>query len=309
MAEEPQVIGIIRLIVEIIWTHIRLNFEVLRSIYNFFLPREPKDVSEDIVLITGAGHGMGKEVALRLGRLGAKIVCVDINPKGNEETVNMIKEEKGSAYKYECDVTNREAVFALANKVQKEVGEVTILVNNAGIMPCKPLLRQTEKEIRTMMDINVHGVLWMIQAFLPSMLERNQGHIVSMASMAGIMGLSNIVPYCGSKYAVRGIMEALYVELHEDKSRDTDGIKLTTICPTIVNTGLCKKPRSRFPKVMRVVEPEEAADQIVDAIRREYLEITVPSELYYISKLYRAIPYKAAIVANDFIGTGVDPHD
>lgn len=285
---------------------LRLNFELIKAAVRWVLPSEPKDVSDDIVLITGAGHGMGREMALRFARLGSKVVCVDINPTGNEETLKMIKEKKGQAFKYECDVTDRAAVFQLAEKVTREVGDVTILINNAGIMPCKPVLKHTEKEIRTLMDINVNGNLWMIQAFLPTMLERNYGHIVAMSSMAGKMGLRNLVPYCGSKYAVRGIMESLAMELHEDP-RDTNGIKLTTVCPYIVSTGLCKNPRIRFTGLMKVVEPGEAADQIVDAVRREYHEITVPSDLYYSNKIYNLMPVNASRLVTDFIDTGLEP--
>lgn len=307
MAEEPQAIQVIRLILETIWTLLKVNYELIRVFITWILAPEPKDISEDIVLITGAGHGMGREMAVRFARLGAKVICVDINPKGNEETVNLIRENKGKAFKYECDVTNRPAVFLLAEKVKNEVGEVTILVNNAGIMPCKPILKHSELDIRSMMDINVHGNLWMIQAFLPSMLENNHGHVVAMSSMAGKMGLRNIVPYCGSKYAVRGIMEALAAELHEDP-RNTSGIKLTTVCPYIVNTGLCHNPRIRFPSLMKVVEPGEAADQIVDAVRRNYHEITVPSDLYYTNKIYNLLPISAARMMTDFMGTGLDPN-
>ncbi|CAG9796331.1 unnamed protein product [Diatraea saccharalis] len=309
-AEEPLVIVAIRIVFEFIWTVLRVDCEIVKALYKWILPSEPKDVSEDVILITGAGHGMGREVALRFGRLGATVVCVDINAANNEETAKMIKNEKGKAFHYVCDVTDRAEVFQLADKVQREVGDVTILLNNAGIMPCKPLLKQSEKEIRTMMDINVNGILWALQAFLPAMLENNNGHIVSMSSMAGLMGLRNIVPYCGSKFAVRGIMEALAMELHEDRSKATNGIKFTTIYPTMVNTGLCHNPRIRFKGLTDMVEKEFAADQIVDAIRREYLEITIPSDLYYANKfIFRILPYKAALLMNDFFGTGLDPHD
>uniref|UniRef100_A0A2A4K3Z4 Short-chain dehydrogenase/reductase 3 n=2 Tax=Heliothis virescens TaxID=7102 RepID=A0A2A4K3Z4_HELVI len=308
MAEEPQIITALRIFFEIIWTILRVDVEIIKTVFRFLIPPEPKDVNDDIILITGAGHGMGREVALRFARLGAKIVCVDINPKGNDETVAMIKQEKGQAYAYVCDVTDRAAVLALAEKVEREVGVVTILINNAGIMPCKPVLKHTEKEIRTLMDINVNGNLWMIQAFLPAMLERNYGHIVAMSSMAGKMGLRNLVPYCGTKYAVRGIMESLAVELHEDP-RDTNGIKLTTICPYIVNTGLCHNPRIRFEGLMKTVDPGDAADQIVDAVRKEYHEITIPSDLYYTNKIFNLFPPAGAKILTDFVGTGLDPHE
>ncbi|KAJ0182274.1 hypothetical protein K1T71_001643 [Dendrolimus kikuchii] len=306
--QKPQIILVIRILFEVVWTILRTNYEILKAIIKWFIPPEPKDVSDEIVLITGAGHGMGREVALRFGKLGAIVICVDINPQGNEETVKIIKQGKGKAFRYECDVTNREAVLKLADQVSRDVGEVSILINNAGIMPCKPVLRHSEKEIRTMMDINVNGNLWMIQAFLPSMLERNHGHIVAMSSMAGKMGLRNLVPYCGSKYAARGIMEALAVELHEDP-RDTNGINFTTVSPYIVNTGLCLKPRIRFQRLMKTIDPGDAADQIVDAIRRDYHEITIPSDLYYGNKIFNLLPPGAGKILTDFIGTGLDPHD
>jgi short-subunit dehydrogenase len=80
----------------------------------------------------------------------------------------------------------------------------------------------------------------MLEAFLPTMIQKNHGHVVAISSMAGIMGIPNLVPYCGSKYAVRGLMEALGEEL-----RKTD-VKFTSILPFIVDTGLCKKPRTRY---------------------------------------------------------------
>ncbi|KAL0850800.1 hypothetical protein ABMA28_006728 [Loxostege sticticalis] len=309
MSEEPLVIVAARVVFEFIWTLLLMNYETIKAIYLWLIPPEPKDVSEDIILITGAGHGMGREVALRFGRLGSTVVCVDVNAANNEETANMIKKEKGKAFHYVCDVTNREAVFKLAEKIQREVGDVTILHNNAGIMPCKPLLRHSEKEIRAIYDINVLGVLWTIQAFLPSMLENNKGHLVVMSSMAGLMGLRNIVPYCGSKFAVKGIMEAIAMELHEDKSRPSSGIKFTTIYPTMVNTGLCHNPKYRF-QLFKMVDKEFASDLIVDAIRRELTEITIPTDLYYANRfLFRILPYKAGLAMNDFVGTGLDPHD
>ena len=308
MAEEPQVIYVLRIIFEVIWVLLRLNLEIIKSLFRVVVPQDRKDVKGDIVLVTGAGHGMGREIATRFGKLGAKVVCVDINSKGNEETISLIKKNKGEAYAYLCDVTDRSAVMQLAEKVERDVGQVDILVNNAGIMPCKPVLKQTEKEIRATMEINVNGNLWMIQAFLPAMLDRNSGHIVAMSSMAGKMGLRNLVPYCGSKYAVRGIMESLAVELHEDP-RNTNGIKFTTICPYIVNTGLCHNPRIRFEAVMKTVDPGDAADQIVDAVLREYHEITIPSDMYYSNKIFNLLSPSAGRILTDFIGTGLDPHD
>ncbi|XP_047985634.1 17-beta-hydroxysteroid dehydrogenase 13-like isoform X2 [Leguminivora glycinivorella] len=296
------------IVLELLWTLIKVYAENIRCIYKVFIPDEPKEVRGEIVLITGAGHGIGREIALRFGKLGATVVCVDVNAKGNEETVQMIKDNGGKAFNFECDVSNRAAVFSLADKVTKEVGEVTILVNNAGVMPCQPFLNWTEQNITSTLNINVAGNLWTLQAFLPAMKKRNQGHIVTLSSMAGHIGTSNLVPYCGTKFAVRGIMEALENELYEE----TDGksnIKFTTICPYTVNTGLAKNPRIRFQKANKVVDAGEAAELIVDAVRRNQWTITIPGHLYYAERFFtRFLSPPAVRILHKFIGAGVNPH-
>ncbi|CAH2218554.1 jg13564, partial [Pararge aegeria aegeria] len=299
----------VNLVFEFLWTLIKVNYETLRGVCKTILPNEPKDVKDDVVLITGTGHGIGREMALRFARLGAILVCVDINAASNDETARMIRQEKGRAHTYQCDVTDRTAVMQLKEKVCREVGDVAILVNNAGIMPCKPILDQTENEIRLMNNININANIWMIQAFLPNMIARNYGHIVAMSSMAGLMGLRNLVPYCGSKFAVRGIMESLAVELRDDP-RGLTGIKFTTIYPYIVDTGLCQKPRIRFQQLMKVLGAGEAADMIVDAVRKEIIEMTLPPELHFMNRyIYRLLPFEAACLWNDFFNTGCDAHD
>lgn len=298
----------IAIALEILVLYVKMSVTFLHCIYQFFVPPEPKSVKGEIMLITGAGHGMGRETALRFGKLGALIVCVDINPTGNQETVDLIKEQKGKATRYECDVTDREAINALAEKIRREVGEVTMLVNNAGIMPCKPLLQTSEKEIRSAFELNIIAHLWLLQAFLPSMMERNHGHIVAMSSMAGVIGLRNLVPYCATKFAVRGLMEALHEELREDKEKDYSGIKFTVICPYIVDTGLCKNPKIKFPSLMKILSPQEAADKIVDAVRRNYQEITIPSSLYYINMICRTLPRSVPLYLKDFLDSGLEAH-
>lgn len=109
-------------------------------------------------------------------------------------------------------------MLEFGSKVLKEVGDISILVNNAGIMPQHEVLKHNEAEIRKMYEINVFSHYWMFEAFLPKMMEKNEGHIVATSSIAGLVGLNNLVPYCGSKFAVRGSMEALSEELraHSD---------------------------------------------------------------------------------------------
>lgn len=205
-----------------------------------------------------------------------------------------------------CDISKREKVFELADKIKAEVGSVSILVNNAGIMPCKPLIAHEEAEIRKMYDINVLAHLWTMQAFSRDMVNKNRGHIVALSSMAGQMGFKNLVPYCGSKFAVRGLMEAFSEELRAD---GYDGIKFTTIYPYMVDTGLCHKPIIRFEKMMPLVKPEECAASIIKAQRTGITDATVPSYLMYIGLYTRLFPNACAQVTKDFFNTGVGSHE
>ncbi|PSN39108.1 hypothetical protein C0J52_17483 [Blattella germanica] len=188
-------------------------------------------------------------------------------------------------YFYRCDVADRDAVLQLAKRVKADVGDVTVLINNAGIMPCHPLLQHNPQEIQKIFDINVLAHFWMLEAFLPSMIQNNHGHVVALSSMAGIMGIPNLVPYCGSKYAVRGLMESLSEELRED-ARQID-VKFTSIFPFIVDTGLCKKPRTRFPFLLNFVPPKTAAAAIITAQRRNYHEVSIPQSLLHLNNIMR----------------------
>ena len=107
------------------------------------------------MLITGAGHGIGREVALQLGRLGAIIVCVDKNVESNQSTGAKIRSEGGYSWCYQCDVSNKVAVREMAARVRREVGDVNILINNAGIMVTKQFLLQTDDEIESTVNVRL----------------------------------------------------------------------------------------------------------------------------------------------------------
>lgn len=291
------------LIVDIILVQLKFWYYVVENIVLSFLQKEEQDVSGDIVLITGTAHGIGKETAIEYASKGATIVCWDINERGNNETVKEIKAMGGKAFGYVCNVSKREDILQVAEKVKREVGSVSILVNNAGIMPCHPLLDSNESEIRLMYDINVLAHFWMMQAFVPDMIKERKGHIIALSSCAGLFGLKNLVPYCGTKFAVKGLMFAFYEELramglHKD-------IKLTTIYPYMVDTGLCKKPYFRF-KSMRLVEPQEVAKTIVSTQRKGISERSIPQHYLYLEKFMNYIPRKACEVVFDFLDSGVN---
>ncbi|XP_058822573.1 17-beta-hydroxysteroid dehydrogenase 13 isoform X2 [Topomyia yanbarensis] len=273
------------------------------AIVQLFISPAAVDVNGDIVLITGAGHGMGKCLSFQYAALGATVICVDVNEKTNSETVAEIKLKGGNAFGFTCDVTNREQIFDVIKRIKEQVGVVTILVNNAGIMPTHPLLQQSEQEIKKTFDINVLAHFWLLQAVLPDMLTRDRGHIVALSSIAGLAGFNNLVPYCGTKFAVRGIMEAMSEELRADPRKPS--IKFTTIFPYMVDTGLCQRPYTRFPNLMKMVKPEEAAAAIIDAQRRGLVEASVPKYLLYLNTFMRIFPLKTGQELGNFLDTGL----
>lgn len=116
------------------------------------------------------------------------------------------------------------------------------------------------------------------------MKQNNHGHIVALSSCAGLIGFRNLVPYCASKFAVRGLMEALFEELRYSSSPN---INFTTIYPYMVDTGLCKRPRIRFEGLMPLLTPKYVAEFIMDAQRRNVIETTIPGYIYALNILGR----------------------
>lgn len=296
------VFNIVCVLIEFLLVQIKFWIKVCEEIYVKFSTLE-RDVSRDVVLVTGAGHGMGRELAIQYAQLGATVVCWDINEQLNLDTVKEIKSKGRKAFGYVVDVTNRELVLATAAKVLSQVGDVTILVNNAGIMPAHDLLEHTEAEIKRIFDINVLAHFWMLHAFLPKMIEKNRGHIVAMSSMAGVLGFKNLVPYCGSKFAVRGIMESTLEEL---RCKKVTGIFGTTVYPYMVDTGLCKKVSIRFADLFPMVKPDEAAATIISAQRRNVMELSIPGHLLYMNTFFRQFPSNACLLIKDFFDTNVE---
>lgn len=152
--------NIVLLIVDIVLLVFKFWLTIIQEIIQMFTTRPLEHVNGKLVLITGAGHGMGKEMALQYARLGAKVLCWDVNEQTNTQTVKEIKQAGGTAHGYICNVGRRDEVMELATKIQKEHGFVSIVINNAGIMPCHPLLEHTEQEIRLMYDVNVVAHFW-----------------------------------------------------------------------------------------------------------------------------------------------------
>ena len=200
-----------------------------------------KSLKNEHVFLTGAGSGIGRLMALKLGKMGCKLSLSDINLAGLEETkLQLLANEVplASICIFQCDVSSKESVAAAARTARSAFGPVTILINNAGIVSGKTTLDLSESMIRRTMDVNTISHLYTIKEFLPEMIAKKKGHIVSIASMAGLVGIPGLSDYCASKFGAVAIDEALRLELK--KNGHFPYVKTTLICPYFIDTGMFK---------------------------------------------------------------------
>lgn len=261
----------------------------LEGIVLAFIPRRFrfKDVTGETVLITGGGSGMGRLLARRLSALGARIVLWDINQAGNEETARQIRDADGEVFHYQCDISDRNAVYACAARVKDEVGKVTMLINNAGIVSGKRFLDIPDEKIVQTFDVNIMSHFWTCKAFLPDMIASNHGHIVSVASLAGLSGVCRLSDYCASKFAAVGFEECLRLELIVDGH---SGVHSTVVCPFFVNTGMFNGVRSG---AFTILEPEYAVNEIISAILTNQEVLILPKIFYPLLVMKAILPTPA----------------
>ena len=147
------------------------------------------------------------------------------------------------AQAFACDVSDREQVYARADEVRAAAGDVDVLVNNAGVVSGRPLLELSDEAIERTFGVNTLALFWTTRAFLPAMKARGSGHVVTVASAAGLIGTARETDYAASKFAAVGFNEALRQELR----RGASGVRTTVVCPYYIDTGMFKGVKTRFP--------------------------------------------------------------
>ncbi|XP_065581921.1 epidermal retinol dehydrogenase 2-like isoform X2 [Artemia franciscana] len=246
-----------------------------------------KSIEGDVALVTGGGSGIGRMICVELVKLGATVVTWDVNKAGNDETLKLIKNAGGKAFGYVVDLTDKEAIYKAAIQIKNEVGRVTILVNNAGIVTGKPLLDSPDKLIQRTFDVNVLAHFWTVKAFLPDMLINDKGHIVTVASLAGLSGCNKLVDYCASKFAAVGFDESLRIEL---KVAGKNNIKTTVVCPYYVKTPLFEGASS---KILPILEPEQVAAETINGILTNKEMVIIPGSCAVLAALKTMLNWKA----------------
>ncbi|XP_014679125.1 PREDICTED: epidermal retinol dehydrogenase 2-like [Priapulus caudatus] len=280
----------------------RIWLAIAKSIIKFLLPLpyKAKRVQGEIVLITGAGSGLGRLLATKFAKLGNTIILWDVNTSGNEETAALVRKEGVKAHAYTVDLGSREAIYAAAAEVKRDVGHVTILVNNAGIVTGKKLLDASDELVKKTFDVNTVAHFWTVKTFLPHMLEQNHGHVVTIASSAGLVGVNGLVDYCASKFAAVGLDQSLRFELH---ASGKDGVHTTCVCPYFINTGMFGGVQVKFPNFCPVLEPDYAADKIMEAILTNQQMLIMPRVMYGLVAALALLPTEGHFHVADFLGT------
>jgi NAD(P)-dependent dehydrogenase (short-subunit alcohol dehydrogenase family) len=254
-----------------------------------------KSFAGKVAVVTGAGSGIGRELAIQLGRDGALVAAVDRDLEAAKETTVAIEHAGGRARPYGADVTDSAAMNQLAEQVTTELGDASVLVNNAGIMlPFRPIDEISLEEFQRLVAVNLWGVVHGTKAFLPQLRRQPEAAIVNMASVGGLMAMLQQGPYSTIKYAVRGWSDNLAMDLAET------GITVTTVYPGPVDTniiahcaGYTDGERHALEEGYRKVRRSKAdtvAAQTLAGIRNKKARVLVGAETRVADVLVRLLP-------------------
>ncbi len=204
-------------------------------------------------VITGAASGIGRCLAIGLAKEGMNLFMADIQVENLEKVKQEIEKMGVRVFTARCDVAKYEDLANLAREVYARLGDVDLLINNAGIAGGGFVESIELEEWKRVLEVNLWGIIHSLKVFLPRMLQRGSGHIVNTGSGAGVVGIPHHIPYIASKFAVVGISEALYSEL------SSRGIIVSVICPTKVKTSIMDRTNISVLQGVVSGNPEEIA--------------------------------------------------
>ncbi|MFT4264260.1 MAG: SDR family NAD(P)-dependent oxidoreductase [Nocardioides sp.] len=242
-----------------------------------------KSLNDKVVVITGAGSGIGRALAVSLARRGARLALSDVNAAGLKETVGLAK-AAGSpqVHSTTLDVADRSAFEAYGTKVVDTFGGVNVVINNAGVTMTGDFEDMTLDEFDWILGINLGGVITGTKVFLDAIIESGDGHIVNISSLFGMLSMPGQSAYNASKYAVRGFTEALREEMLINKHR----VGVTCVHPGGIKTGIARNGRKTvgqnaaaidklFDEKLARMTPDKAAEIIVKGILKNQARVLV----------------------------------
>lgn len=254
-----------------------------------------KSIHNKIALVTGAASGMGRATAMEMARKGAHLILVDINEKGLKEVAASIQRMESRAHIIVANLALKEEIARVAKTALEQEDHIDILYNNAGVALLEEIKDTTTEDWEWLVDINMWAPIRLTQALLPHMIERGTGHIVTTASVAGLMGAPMLGAYSVTKFGMVGYSEALRAEVAQY------GISVSAVCPGVVRTNLVEtiktpgvkegmsKQMDRYPSWIGLDEME-AGKQIVKGIRKNKGFILIAREAKPLWLLKRISP-------------------
>ncbi len=258
---------------------------------------QKRDVRGKVYLVTGGAMGMGKEVAKLFAADGARIVLWDINQEKLDEAAAEVRSLGAEVITDVVDVTDREQVYAAAERVKRSFGKVDILHNNAGVVKGGYFMDvEDDWHIKTM-DVNFNAYMWTMKAFMPEMIAANDGHIINVASAAGLTYVPMLSTYCASKAAVVNFTDALRLEM---KKLGKDGVRFTIICPSFVTTGMFEGVKA--PLLVPWLSPERITRKIYEAYHRRSNIVMEPLMVKFVPLFRGAIPRPIYDVVSEVLG-------
>jgi all-trans-retinol dehydrogenase (NAD+) len=250
------------------------------------------------VLVTGGASGIGRLMAKKIAALGGHVSIWDIQRENLDKVVAELNAGgREAARGFFCDVSKRDNVYRAADETTTAGGPVEILINNAGVVSGKPLLQIPDEKIEATFAVNVLALFWTTKAFLPHMVENNRGHVVTIASASGLVGVPKLSDYAASKWAAIGFDESLRGELR----KAAPGVMTTVVCPFYIDTGMFHGVKSRFSFLLPILKEDKVADRVVAAIQRDKRRLLMPP-LVYAVPLLRLFPVGAFDALATFLG-------
>lgn len=261
-----------------------------------------KNLTEKVVVITGAASGIGKALAYNFAKNGSHLALNDFDEKGLKEVVQDLKQKTSSTIISEIfDVSKLEEFENFAKKVQTEFGRVDIVINNAGVALGRVTVEEVEYEdMKWIMDINFWGMVYGTKIFLPLLKKQKEAALVNISSIFGIAGIGTQGAYCASKFAIRGLTESLRMEA----IKDFPHVLIHTVHPGGIKTNIAKNSRwagdevsaeevdaitKRFEK-MFITTPDAAAETIVSGIRKKKTKILIGNDARRMNWIVRLFP-------------------
>ena len=255
------------------------------------------ELANRIAVITGAGSGIGRGIALAIARRGGKLALCDIREESLAETAALAAALGAHCSTHRLDVADRAAVAALPEAVLSAHGAVHLLFNNAGVAVGGTFERVSEQDFDWLMEINFHAVVRLTRAFLPHLRATDRGWIINLSSLYGLVAPPGQTAYCASKFAVRGFSNALRHELQGTN------VGMTVVHPGGVATGIVRHARlpagtdpveaaerARHSERLLRMPPEKAGEIIVKAVERERARVLVGSDAKLMAVLERLMP-------------------